>query len=111
MGGGRSYQLTLPAGIPAKNFWSLDLYDTQTRSLLETDNPYPSVMSLGGTVPANEDGSTTVYFGPTAPEDKQSNWVQTVPGKSWFTILRLYGPLQAWFDQTWRPGEIEPLPS
>jgi hypothetical protein len=49
-----------------------------------------------------------VYFGPTAPEGRQSNWVQTVPGKSWFTILRLYGPLQAWFDQTWRPGEIEP---
>ena len=109
--GGRSYQLTLPAGIPAKNFWSLDLYDTQTRSLLETDNPYPSVMSLGGTVQVNDDGSTTVYFGPTAPEGKQSNWVQTVPGKSWFTILRLYGPLQAWFDQTWRPGEIDPLPS
>ena len=60
---------------------------------------------------ANDDGSTTVYFGPSppaAPDGKQSNWVQTVPGKSWFTILRLYGPLQAWFDLTWRPGEIEP---
>jgi hypothetical protein len=68
-------------------------------------------VSLGGTVQANDDGSTTVYFGPdpsTAPDGKQSNWVQTVPGKSWFTILRLYGPLQAWFDQAWRPGEIEP---
>ena len=109
--GGQAYQLTLPPGIPAKNFWSVDLYDTQTRSLLETDNPHPSVMSLGGAVQANPDGSTTVYFGPdpsTAPDGKQSNWVQTVPGKSWFTILRLYGPLQPWFDQTWRPGEIEP---
>ena len=57
---------------------------------------------------ANDDGSTTVYFGPTAPDGRQSNWVQTVPGKSWFTILRLYGPLQPWFDKTWRPGEIEP---
>ena len=107
--GGRSYQLTLPAGIPAKNFWSLDVYDTQTRSLLETDNPYPSVMSTGDTVHADPDGSTTVYFGPAAPDSKKSNWVQTVPGKSWFTILRLYGPLQAWFDKTWRPGEIEPV--
>ena len=109
--GGQAYQLTLPPGIPAKNFWSVDLYDTQTRSLLETDNPHPSVMSLGGTVQANPDGSTTVYFGPdpsAAPDGKQSNWVQTVPGKSWFTILRLYGPLQPWFDKTWRPGEIEP---
>ena len=107
--GGKSYQLTLPADIPAKNFWSLDLYDTQTRSLLETDNPYPSVMSLGDTVQVSEDGSTSLYFGPTAPEGKQSNWVRTVPGKSWFTILRLYGPLASWFDKTWRPGEIEPV--
>jgi hypothetical protein len=106
--GGLSYQLTLPPGIPAKNFWSVDLYDTQTRSLLETDNPCPSVMSTSGTVRANEDGSTTLYFGPGAPEGREPNWVQTVPGKSWFTMLRLYGPLQAWFDKTWRPGEIEP---
>ncbi|HTR95047.1 MAG TPA: DUF1254 domain-containing protein [Trebonia sp.] len=106
--GSQAYQLTLPPDVPAKNFWSVDLYDTQTRSLLETDNPYPSVMSINGNVRANDDGSTTLYFGPDAPEGTQSNWVQTVPGKSWFTILRLYGPLQAWFDKTWRPGEIEP---
>ena len=61
--GGQTYRLTLPAGIPAKNFWSVDLYDTQTRSLLETDNPYPSVTSLGGTVQANDDGSISLYFG------------------------------------------------
>ena len=106
--GGSPYKLTLPPDVPAKNFWSVDLYDTQTRSLLETDNPYPSVMSIGGTVLADDDGSTTLYFGPDAPEGRQPNWVQTVPGKSWFTILRLYGPLQAWFDKTWRPGQIEP---
>ena len=107
--GGQTYRLTLPAGIPAKNFWSVDLYDTQTRSLLETDNPHPSVMSLGDTVQANDDGSTSLYFGPAAPEGKQSNWVQTVSGKSWFIMLRLYGPLASWFDKTWRPGEIEPV--
>ena len=53
--------------------------------------------------------TTCPYFGPAAPEGKQSNWVQTVPGKSWFAMLRLYGPLAPWFDKTWRPGEIEPL--
>jgi hypothetical protein len=66
-------------------------------------------MSLGDTVQVNDDGSTSLYFGPTAPEGKEPNWVQTVPGKSWFTILRLYGPLASWFDKTWRPGEIEPV--
>ena len=38
----------------------------------------------------------------------ENNWVQTLPDKSWFMILRLYGPLEPWFNKTWRPGEIEP---
>ena len=55
----------------------------------------------------NADGSVDLYFGPKAPEGKKENWIQTVPGKGWFTILRLYGPLEPWFDKTWQPGEIE----
>jgi hypothetical protein len=60
-----------------------------------------------GTVQANPDGSVDFYFGPKAPTGKESNWIQTVPGKGWLTILRLYGALEPWFDKTWRPGEIE----
>ncbi|MEJ2727350.1 MAG: DUF1214 domain-containing protein, partial [Deltaproteobacteria bacterium] len=55
----------------------------------------------------NADGSVDVYFGPKPPPGKEPNWVQTIPGQSWFTILRLYGPLEAWFNRTWQPGEIE----
>lgn len=58
----------------------------------------------------NADGSVDVFFGPKAPAGKESNWVQTVPGRSWNTILRLYGPLEPWFAKTWRPGEIELQP-
>jgi hypothetical protein len=105
--GAETYSLTLPPNPPAKNFWSIDIYDTQTRSLLQTDNPYPSVMSTTGTVQPNADGSFTIWFGPTAPEGRQSNWIQTVPGKSWFPMLRLYGPLQPWFDKTWLPDDIQ----
>ncbi len=108
--GARSYRLHLPAPIPAKNFWSVCLYDCQTRSLLQTDNPYPSLGSLSGTVTSNDDDSVDVYFGPRPPTGTpEGNWIQTVPGKAWFTLLRLYGPLDPWFDQTWRPGEIEPI--
>lgn len=105
--GAKRYRLRLPPDIPAKNFWSVAVYDTQTRSLLQTDDPYPSVTSLKGTVRPNPDGSTDVFFGPVPPEGRESNWIQTSPGKGWFTILRLYGPLEPWFDKTWRPGEIE----
>ncbi|WP_228471141.1 DUF1214 domain-containing protein [Streptomyces alkaliphilus] len=100
--------LTLPENIPARNFWAIDVYDTQTRSLLRTEDPYPGVNSLSGAVRAEGNGDTVIRFGPTPPRGREANWVRTVPGKGWFTILRLYGPLESWFDQSRRPGEIEP---
>ena len=62
-----------------------------------------------GTLQVNDDGSYDLYFGPTAPAGHGSNWVETIPGKAWFQLFRLYGPLQPWFDQTWRLNEFEPL--
>jgi hypothetical protein len=38
---------------------------------------------------------------------KDGNSIQTLPGKGWFTILRLYSPLEPFFDKSWKPGEIE----
>jgi hypothetical protein len=58
-------------------------------------------------VKKNADGSYDIYFGPKPPEGKEGNWLETVPGKSWFTILRMYGPLEPWIKKTWRPSEIE----
>ncbi len=105
--GAKTYRLTLPPNIPAKNFWSVVVYDPQTRSELQTGQPYPSKSSQVGNLTENADGSIDLYFGPKAPKGHESNWTQTVPGKGWFTLLRLYGPLEPWFDQTWRPGEFE----
>ncbi|MGX5695835.1 DUF1254 domain-containing protein [Agromyces soli] len=103
--GGATYSLIVPANPPAKNFWSVDVYDTQTRSLLQSA-PYPALSSLEGTVQAEPDGSYVLRFGPNAPEGEESNWIPTIPGKSWFPMLRLYGPLEPWFDGTWRLPEI-----
>lgn len=105
--GGKTYRLRIPANPPVKTFWSIVVYDGQTRSMLQTDQQYPSLGSQNKGLQANADGSVDVYFGPTAPPGKEGNWVQTVPGKSWNTLLRLYGPLDPWFDKQWRPGEIE----
>jgi hypothetical protein len=109
--GGKTYKVTLPKGIPQANFWSFTLYDNQTRSMLDTPQRYPRAGSQSYPSPAAEadaDGSTTVYFGPKHPDGvKRGNWIQTMPGKGWFTILRLYSPLEPFFTKEWRPSEIE----
>ncbi|MGS4988990.1 DUF1254 domain-containing protein [Roseibium sp. RP-7] len=107
--GGESYSVTLPAPVPVNNFWAFTAYDGQTRSLLETDQRSAGLDSTDPDVTPNDDGSYTVYFGPSAPEGKESNWVQTAPGKSYFVFMRLYGPLEPWFDKTWKPGDFRKL--
>jgi hypothetical protein len=107
--GGKTYKIHLPPNIPAKQFWSFVLYSSQTRSMLQTDQQFPSTGSLKKGIVVNADSSVDVYFGPKAPAGMENNWVQTVPGKGWSTLFRLYGPLKPWFDKTWRPGEIEPI--
>jgi len=105
--GGKTYKVTLPGPVPAKDFWSFMVYDSQTRSVLETDQKSAGVDSTSPKVEANADGSYTVWFAPTAPTGKEGNWVQTMPGKSYHVLLRLYGPLEPFFEKTWIPGDIE----
>lgn len=107
--GSKTYKLNLPKDYPAENFLSIVLYDPQTRSQLQTDQPFPSYNSEKHkeSFVRNEDGSVDLYISPEAPEGHESNWLQTVPNKGWFLILRLYSPTEEWFEKTWRPGEIE----
>jgi hypothetical protein len=109
--GGKTYKVTLPKGIPEAAFWSFTVYDNQSRSMLQTPQRYPRAGSQSYPSPAaepNADGSTTVYFGPTQPAGvKPGNWIQTMPGKGWWVILRLYGPLEPFFTKEWRLSEVE----
>ncbi len=109
--GAKSYRITLPKDIPAARFWSCTVYDNQTRSMLQTRQRYPRAGSQSYPSPAAEpepDGSTVVWFSPTQPDGvADGNWIQTDPEKSWFVVLRLYSPLQPFFDKTWRAGELE----
>lgn len=105
--GGKTYRVTLPGPVPVKQFWSFTVYDNQTRSLLETDQVLAGLDSTRPDLKANADGSYTVWFGPKAPKGREGNWVQTMPGKGWNVVLRLYGPTEPWFDKTWKPGDFE----
>ncbi len=105
--GGKTYKVTLPAPIPMNNFWSFTVYSGQHRSMLETDQELAGLDSNIPTIKQNEDKSYTVWFGPKPPKGHEDNWIQTMPGKSYNVMLRLYGPLEPWFDKTWKPGDFE----
>lgn len=105
--GGKTYKVTLPAPIPVNNFWSFMVYSGQHRSMLETDQKLAGLDSNSPTLRQNEDKSYTLWFGPKAPKGHEDNWIQTMPEKSYNVLLRLYGPLEPWFDKTWKPSDLE----
>lgn len=103
--GDQSYRLDLPAEIPAELFWSVTLYEAENASGLDNGQAFPSLGKLNE--PAqNDDGSTTVYIGPQAPEGQEGNWLATAPERGFFAILRLYAPSPPALDGSWKPGDI-----
>ncbi len=106
--GAKSYKLTVPANIPAKDFWSMTVYDSANRSMMATSQKFPAASSYTH-VETNPDGAIDLYFGPKAPKGKERNWIETDPAKGWTGIFRLYGPLEPFFDQSWKLPDIEPL--
>ena len=106
LSGGASYRVKFPPNVPAANFWSLTLYEAENASGYANGQPFPSLGSRDK--PAqNAGGSFDLYLGPTAPAGKERNWMRTVPGKGYFVVLRLYGPLQPAIDKSWKPSDLE----
>ena len=104
--GTKEYKLHIPANVPVNDFWAVTIYDTQTRSLLQTDQKFPTVGSQTEGFKQNEDGCFDVFFSPNPTVGFENNWLQTIPGKSFIVILRVYGPLKPWIEKTWMPGEV-----
>lgn len=104
--GNKVYKIHIPANPPVNDFWALTLYDPQTRSPLKSQLK-PTVGSQSEGVITNADGSYDIYFSPEPVKGFEKNWIKTIPGKSWFVILRMYGPLEPWIKKEWRPSEIE----
>jgi len=107
LNGGNSYKLHLPPNIPAALFWSATVYDPITGSGLDNGQRFPSLNTMDE--PAlNADGSLDIYFGPTSPGAGKA-WLATIPDKGFFVIFRLYGPTKAFYDQSWKPGDLEQI--
>jgi len=106
LSGDNNYRLHLPPNIPAANFWSLTFYEAENGSGLANGQRFPS-LGLRDRPEQNPDGSVEVYMSSAAPSGKATNWLQTVPGRGFFAILRLYGPTEDAINKTWVPGDIE----
>ena len=107
--GARHYTLHVPAKVPAKLFWSATIYDAATRCLIDNEQQRGDRGSRDADLVPDDDGSVTLHFGPTPPPSGESNWVQTVPGRHWFSYFRFYGPLESYFDRSWKLGDITPV--
>jgi hypothetical protein len=109
--GGKTYKLTIPQPVPGKLFWSVTAYDAQTRSQVQTDQGKAALRSLFELADAASAPSVDLYFGPTPPAGQEARWIKTTPGRGWFAYIRIYGPEQAAFDRSWKPGDFEDMTS
>ena len=106
--GGRSYRLHVPANPPVSAFWSLTLYDSATRSMVQ--NPTNDAARSGyDEFKMNDDGSLDLYLAPNMTESEESNWIETVPDRGFYMMFRFYSPTAPLFDGTWTLPDVEPM--
>jgi hypothetical protein len=106
--GSKHYKLHLSKDVPAKNFWSLVVYDVGSRSMIINDQGRVQIDTFDK-FKRNADGTVDLYVGPTPPKDLESNWIQTNPGTGFFVYFRLYGPEEEFFDGTWKLDDLEKI--
>ena len=94
--------------FPAKQFWTVTIYDVDTRSII-LNKEQRAILGSRDDLVKNADGSVDLYFAPTAPKGFEKNWIQTMPGQAWFTAFRLYAPLEPYFDKSWPLPDVENL--
>ena len=104
--GGHRYRLSVPLPVPGKLFWSVTVYDAETRSQVRTDQGKAALRSLFELTNVSGEAAD-LYFGPDAPAGEEERWIKTIPGKGWFVYFRIYGPEQAAFDGSWKPGDFQ----
>jgi hypothetical protein len=104
--GGATYRLAVPPNVPVRQYWSATVYDRATHAPIRNAR-WPSRSSQTPGLHENADGSVDIYFGPEAPDGKESNWVPTNIDRAFEVLFRFYGPEKPLFDKTWRLPDIE----
>ncbi|MGI9244813.1 MAG: DUF1254 domain-containing protein [Verrucomicrobiales bacterium] len=106
--GAKNYKLNIPGPVPAKLFWSVTVYDSETRTIIDSGQGRGAVRTMFENPQPNADRSFDIFFGPDKPADgRENHWVKTIPGKGWFTFLRMYGPEKPVFDGSYKLPNIE----
>jgi hypothetical protein len=105
--GAKNYRLAVPQPVPGRLFWSVTLYDTATRSQVQTDQDKAALRSMFELKDVPGAGALELFFGPKEPGGMANRWIKTSPGKGWFAYIRIYGPEEAAFDKSWKPGDFE----
>jgi hypothetical protein len=108
LNGSNTYRLRVPADAPVKLFWSITLYDFETRSQVQNSTNNAALSSYDP-LKYNDDGSVDLYLGPKAPEGYENNWVQTLPNRGWWVWFRFYSPKEAFFDKSWQLPDFEKI--
>ena len=93
--GGKNYRLHVPPNAPAKQFWSVTLYDVDTRSFIVTKEQIADRSSRMDLV-KNADGSVDIYMGPKAPKPELNSKRRNGPCNA--LILLIWG---SDFSKTW----------
>jgi len=107
LNGSNQYKLHLPSPIPAGLFWAVTLYNITDGTMPETPQLLPSINQFDK-VAQNDDGSIDLYFGPSKPTDvDERNWIQTVKGRDFMAVIRLYGAEIEFYDQSWKPDDVQ----
>jgi hypothetical protein len=104
--GGKTYTLRVPLPVPAGLFWSVTVYDAETRCEIDTEQGKAALRSLFELKDKPASGQSELTFGPAVPAGKEDRWIRTIPGKGWFAYFRIYGPEAPAFDGSWKPDDF-----
>ena len=105
--GSKAYTLVVPQPVPGKLFWSITVYDAETRSQIQTDQNKGALRSLFELADAEADEPLILHFGPAPPADAKGRWIKTIPDKGWFVYFRIYGPEEPAFDGSWQLPDFQ----